>query len=213
MGITLHLKHALPKTLEILKQDFSQIDIFYDAEWLTKDKLESKYGNFTHIDLFLSEWETSDLDLYKYYPELTYILAGHIPDYSQRHLALPELQALPDLMQETNFMDFIIIENSDWDGLLLVNALWAGVGIGEERATWYQTPEQVGDILDALLWISDDGFRKRCERGDEVDRVISWSDWDKEETIDLLKDYYDRILDYYQHASRLNNAMIVDLSM
>jgi Domain of unknown function (DUF1877) len=213
MGITLHLKHISLETLEILKQDITQIDIFYDAEWPTKDKLENKYTSSTHLNLFLSEWETSDLDLHKYYPELTYILAGYIPDYGQRNLALPELQARSDLMQKDNFMDFLIIEDSEWDGLPLVNALWTGVGIGEERATWYQTPEQVGDILDALLWIADDGFRERCERECELDRVGSWIDWEEEEMIDWLTDYYNQIFDYYQCASQSNKAMLIDLSM
>jgi Domain of unknown function (DUF1877) len=213
MGITLHLKHISPETLENLKQDPAEVEIFYDAEWLSKDKLANQYGNSTHLDLFLSEWEVSDLDLHKYYPELTYILAGHIPDYEQRHFALPELQVRSDLMGKDNFMDFLIIENSEWDGLPLVNALFAGVGIGEERATWYQMPEQVGDILDALLWISDDGFRERCEREREIDRVGEWIDWEDEEMIDYLVDYYNQIFDYYQHASQSNNAMLIDLSM
>ena len=213
MGITLHLKQISSEILEIIKQDSIQVDIFYDAEWLTKDKLESKYGKSTHIDLFLSAWETSDLDLHKYYPHLTYVLAGHTTDYEQRHLALPELQARIDLMQEDNFMNFLMIEDSKWDGLPLVNALFKGVGIGKERATGYQTTEEVGTILDALLWISDDGFRERCERTTELERVRDWDDWDEEEMIDCLTDYYNQIVNYYQSASRSNNAMLLDLSM
>jgi hypothetical protein len=152
--------------------------------------------------------------LHKYHPELTYILAGHIPDYSQKHLALPELQTRSELMQQDNFMNFLIIENSEWDGLPLVNALFAGATISTNKYgtdTWYQTPEQVGDILDGLLWISDDGFRERCERESEIDRVGSWIDWEEEEMTDWLTDYYQQILDYYQCASQDNNAMLLYL--
>ncbi len=210
MGITLHLKPILASTLEILKQNPEQVKLFYDSQYLSKSAVNSSLVTSTYADQFIDEWETPDLDLHKYYPEMSYLLGGYLEYYSERHLALPELQSRQDLMQKDNYMNFLIIEDSEWDGLPLVNAINAGMWIGEEEDyCWYQTPEEVGQILDGLIWISESGFRSRCRREAELDRLDDWFDWEEAEDMeDCLTDYYKQMVKYYQYAARRGNAML-----
>jgi Domain of unknown function (DUF1877) len=217
MGVTLHLKMISASMLEILKQEPKQVRLFYDSQYLTKSAVNSSFVVSTYVDRFIDEWETPDLDLHKYYPEMTYLLGGYLEDYSERHLALPELQSRQDLMQKDRYMNFLIIEESEWDGLPLVNAINVGIGIGqEEDCCWYQTPEEVGQILDGLIWISESGFRSRCHKVADLDGFDDWFDWEDTEDMEdmeyCLTDYYREMVKYYQYAVRNGNAMLIEIS-
>jgi hypothetical protein len=232
MGVTLHLKQISTSTLETFKQDPKQVELFYAAQWLpessfwqratywtdssanvVKQESETQFGSSSRRDQFVSEWEVPDLDLHKYFPELTYLLAGYIPDSSEGRLALPELQLRPELMQKNTFMQFFIIEDSEWDSLPLVNAIWAGTQIGREGTNWYQTPEEVSQILNGLLTISEGGFQARYQREAESDEPCPWFDWEEEEMLEWLTDYYSEMVNYYQDATQRGNAMLADLSV
>jgi hypothetical protein len=232
MGVTFYLKQISVSTLNILKQNPKQVELFYAAKWLpessfwqrarywvgssadaAKQDSEAQFGSASYRSQFVSEWEIPDLDLHKYFPELTYLLAGYIPDSSEGRLAIPELQSRPDLMQKKNFMEFFIIENSAWDGLPLVNAIWAGTQVGRKENNWYQTPEEVGCILDGLLWIAEEGFQARYQREAESEEPCPWFDWEEEEMLDWLTDYYNAMVHYYQDALRRGNAILAHLSI
>jgi Domain of unknown function (DUF1877) len=230
MGITLHLKQISVSTLTILQQDPKQVELFRSAEFLaespfwqkrkwadssaddTKQWSDSKLGSSPYRDQFVAEWEIPDLDLHKSFPELTYLLAGFIPYTYQGIFALPELKSRPDLMQEETFMDFFIIESSAWDGLPLVNAIWAGTKIGEEGGSWYQTPEEVKQLLKGLRRLSRKGFRTRYYREAKSDEPCPWFDWDEEDEVDGLTDNYNEMVKYYRDASKRNHAMLSYLS-
>jgi Domain of unknown function (DUF1877) len=224
MGVTVSLKQISPLTLEIFKQDPKQVELFYDAQWLQssafcepyasqfKQDAKAKLSGSVYQEQFISEWAIADLDLHKYWPELTYLLAGYIPRYSDRDLALPELKVRSDLMEEGNFMEFLIIDNSNWDGRPLVNAIFSGTQIEKDGADWYQTPEEVKQILDALQEISRKGFRKRFRREAKSEKPCPWFDWEEEEMLDWLTDYYNEMVKYYQNTTESGNAILGNVS-
>ena len=127
MGITLRLKKISVSTLEVLRQNPEQVDFFYEAKWLkesaywqtitykcdlvVQQQAEEKFSSFCYRKQFVGEWEIPELDLHKYFPELTYLLAGYIPYFSERLLALPELQSRRNLMKKNNFMKFFWVQN------------------------------------------------------------------------------------------------------
>jgi Domain of unknown function (DUF1877) len=231
MGVTVSLKQISPATLEILTQNPEQIELFSSAQWLPssaawqrksylsepyasqfKQDAQVKFSGSVYEEQFVTEWAIPELDLHKYWPELTYLLAGYIPVYSDRELSLPELQARSDLMEKSNFMEFLIIENSEWDGRPLVNAIFAGIQIGEQGADWYQTSEEVTQILDGLLGISKKGFRERYRREAKSEEPCPWFDWEEEEMLDWLMGYYREMVEYYQDASQRGNAILGHVS-
>ncbi|MFB2971624.1 hypothetical protein ACE1CD_21895 [Aerosakkonema sp. BLCC-F183] len=109
-------------------------------------------GSYDRIALeeqFLSEWETPELDLHKNFQGLNFLLAGYIPGHVSSKWTIPELrafvgtqsqkpflssliQALVGTQSPKDFLSFFAIENSQWDGLPLVNAIGAGNEIGYE---------------------------------------------------------------------------------
>jgi Domain of unknown function (DUF1877) len=251
MGITLYLKQISVSTLEILKQDSRNLEIFYSAKSISeisfskkeadiinaymmakqakaqsdnpllaemmkmaKQESEVKIGDSPFRDQFVTEWKTPALGLYKDFTDLTYLLAGYIPEYSERDYAITELKSRSDLMKEDNFMDFLLIENSEWDGLPLVNAIFTGTAIGtEELTSWYQTPEEVSRILAGLISLSEEGFQARYRRESNSDTLCPCLDWEEEETMYFLTDYYNEMVDYYQEALDKSGAMLVELSI
>jgi hypothetical protein len=105
MGVTVSLKQISPLTLDILTQDPELFKLFSDSQWLPnsamwersslpesyasqfKQDAESKFKGSVYSvykERFVSEWIIPELDLHKYWPELTYLLAGFIPNYSAR---------------------------------------------------------------------------------------------------------------------------------
>jgi Domain of unknown function (DUF1877) len=127
-------------------------------------------------------------------------------------LNMVELQSRADLMQKNTFMQFFIIENSEWDGLPLVNAIWVGTPIGKEATDWYQTPEEISQILGGLLSISEEGFQARYLREAQANKPCPWFDWEEEDMLNWLTSYYKKMLNYYQDAAQRGNAILVDLS-
>jgi Domain of unknown function (DUF1877) len=185
-----------------------------DMMKMAKQESEVKFDDSSFRDQFVAEWKTPALDLHKDFPDLTYLLAGYIPDYSERNYAIPELKSRSDFMKEDNFMNFLLIENSEWDGLPLVNAIFTGTAIGaEEFTSWYQTPEEVSMILDGLVSLSEKGFQERYWRESNSDTLCPCLDWAEEEAMDFLTDYYNEMVSYYQEASQKDEVMLVQLSI
>ena len=164
MSITSKLKQITLPTLELLQQNPKLIDSFFDAELLpessfwekakywdddsakiTKQQARARFGELDNYDWqtleiqSISVWETPELDLHKYFLELTYLLAGYIPAYYTKGWIIPELEKLflekaennnfslelrPPIVQKIfrnshykDFLPFLVIENSEWDNL------------------------------------------------------------------------------------------------
>jgi hypothetical protein len=115
-------------------------------------------------------------------------------------------------MVESNFMDFLIFENSNWDEKPLVNVIFAGKFIKRRVNDWYQTPVEVKQILDGLLEISRSGFQARFQREAQSENPCNWFDWEEEEMLDWLTGYYNEMLEYYQDAVQRSNAILGNLS-
>jgi hypothetical protein len=82
MGCTLYLQQISQSTLEILKREPDNLELFYEAQYMSvSDSDLVQTGGNPDRTQFIREWETPSLDLHKYFPELTYLLAGHLPDY------------------------------------------------------------------------------------------------------------------------------------
>jgi hypothetical protein len=161
----------------------------------------------------LFEWETPELDLHKYFRELTYLLAGYIPSYFSSEWITPELISVAR-KNRNDFLPFLVIDNSKWDGLSLVNALGAGTEIGAEMGygkARYLLTEEVGDILDGLLFLSEEGFQERYERESKKVEPCPYIDWEEEEMIDWLTEYFKDIQNYYEDTFRNKEAMLLYL--
>jgi Domain of unknown function (DUF1877) len=163
----------------------------------------------------LSEWETPELDLHKYFPELTYLLAGYIPGGSvSSQWTIPELR-LAAHQSKGDFLRFSVVENSAWDTHPIVNALGAGteinfeIGYGKPR---YLLTDEVGEILDGLLFLSEEGFQERYQRESEKAEPAPCIDWDEEEMLDWLTDYFNEIQDYYEDTYSQKKAMLIYLT-
>jgi Domain of unknown function (DUF1877) len=213
MGCTLYLQQISQSTLEILKREPDNLELFYEAQYMSvSDSDLVQTGGNPDRTQFIREWKTPSLDLHKYFPELTYLLAGHLPDYSDRQTAIPELQSRKDLMRKDNFMQFTIIESSCWDGKPLVNAIWTGTQFIEEGMEWYQTDKEVKEIINGLLEISKKGFRDRYLNEAKSNNPCYQIDWDDKEMIDYLTDYSTQMVNYYLNAADRNNSMFIYLS-
>jgi hypothetical protein len=226
MGVTVSLKQISPSALDILIQDPAQLELFFAAKWLPsspawrtrqycseldasqyQQEAKLKFSGSVYEEQFAAEWTLPELDVHKYWADMTYLLAGYIPSYSAKSLALPELQARSDLMKEDNFMEFLLIENSEWDKRPLVNAIFAGNFFGEDTH-WYQTPEEVGQISEGLQRISRKGFRARYRREAKSEEPCPWIDWEEEEMLDWLTGYYNEMVEDYKDAFQRGNAML-----
>jgi hypothetical protein len=204
MGITCRLKQISILTLELIQQNPSLSSSFFDAQWLPESpfwqnskwldeiaektkqeasvKFEKSIKTHTLKQQLLSEWEIPELDLHKYYPELTYLLAGYCPTYFPPDWIAPELLSVTRKTRN-DFLPFLVVEKSEWDGRPLVNALGAGteisfeMGYGKPR---YLLAEEVGSILDGLLFLSEEGFQERYQRESEKPEPCPWIDWEEE---------------------------------
>jgi hypothetical protein len=166
---------------------------------------------------FLAEWESPELDLNKSWQELTFLLAGYVPGYyATSQGKIPEL--IVNKGYKKDFLPFSVIENSAWDGMPLVNAFGAGTEIGDENETSYgpirylSPGDEVGEILDGLLELSQEGFQNRFIRESQKSEPIPWIDWSEEEMLDWMTDYYNAIVDYYQSAVREQKALLLYLT-
>lgn len=187
MGINSYLKAVSISTLETLQQDPDLLNLFFAAEWLpeapiwrksylqgegsekTKERAAQQFSKYSSLKQpFLDEWETPEADLYKYFDVLTFLLAGYVPGDIMQPWAIPELRKNSELMQQfknRDFAPFLLFMDSQWDGLPLVNALGAGTilnpNTSSHRLVRYLSTEEVGNMLDGLLLLSEQGFRTR----------------------------------------------------
>jgi hypothetical protein len=179
-----------------------------------RNRWKNKYNLQALEQQLLFEWQTPELDLHKYFTELTYLLAGYIPSYFSTEWITPELISVAR-ENRGNFLPFLVVENSEWDGLPLVNALGAGTEIGAAMGygkARYLLPEEVGDILDGLLFLSEEGFQERYKRESQRANPLPWIDWGEEEMLDWLTDYFNEIQDYYEDTFRNKEAMLLYLT-
>jgi len=84
-----------------------------------------------------------------------------------------------------HFPEFLVIDNSEWDGLPLVNAICSGRDIGQKATGYgparYLLPEEVEIIASGLDAISVKGF---CERYDRLSCYVDSGlpfDWSGDE--------------------------------
>jgi len=213
MGITGNLKEIRPSTLETLRQDPAFVGLLLDAQYLPETEIE--FRQFPELQAqFAAEWETPELDLDKYVSELTFLLAGYIPGYISSSTTIAELRANSELMakaREKDFIPFLVIENSEWDELPLVNAVGAGTEIGHELGygkARYLLPDEVTQVLNGLAALGEEGFQERLSREAENGNV----QFDLGEEIqEYLLEYYNEMLNYYQETSARQNAMLLYL--
>ncbi|HLP91679.1 MAG TPA: DUF1877 family protein [Nostocaceae cyanobacterium] len=164
---------------------------------------------------FIAEWETPELDLEKLYPELTFLLAGYVPGYISSQWTIPELRTLANSQNQQDFLSFLVIENSQWDGLPLVNAIGAGTEIGYSTsfgAVRYLETEEIRQIVDGLILLSESGFQERYTRESEKAQPLSFIDWSEDEMIDWLIEYYNEIQAYYEDALSQQKAILLYLT-
>ncbi|MEH1831646.1 MAG: DUF1877 family protein [Nostoc sp.] len=164
---------------------------------------------------FLTEWENPELDLHKDWLELTFLLAGYVPGYyATSQGKIPEL--IVDKGYKKDFLPFLVIENSAWDGMPLVNAFGAGTEISDETGygpiRYLSSGDEVGQILDGLLELSQEGFQNRFIRESQKSEPVPWIDWSEGEMLDWMTDYYNEIVDYYQSTVRQQKALLLYLT-
>jgi hypothetical protein len=193
-----------------------------------KQEVRAKFGRTSHNpnkwignynweileQQFLSEWETPHLDLHKYFPELTFLMAGYVPGEVSSQWTIPEIKALFIDESHKYFLSFLVIENSEWDNLPLVNAIGAGKEIDYETdygQVRYLLTDEVGQILDGLLLLSQEGFQERFKRESEKAELLPWIDWSEEKMLDGLTEYYNQITSYYEETLRNQQAMLLDV--
>lgn len=163
---------------------------------------------------FLQEWEVPVLDLHKYFQELTFLLAGYIPGYYSSGWLLPELEVYSN-QPDKDFLPFLVVKNSEWDNHPLVNAIGAGAnldyktGYGPIR---YLLPNEVEQILDGLLQLTEEGFQERYRQESQKATPCPWIDWSEEEMLEWLTDYYNEMVSYYQNAATNQRAMLLYLT-
>lgn len=239
MGINSYLKAVSVSTLETLQQDPELIELFFAAQWLPesqvwqKSYLKGKWSEqakkqaaqqlSSHSSLkqlFLNEWEMPEANLHKYGDVLTFLLAGYVPGNISQQCTIPELRANSELMQKTkgrDFAPFLFFIDSEWDRLPLVNALGAGtiLGFGHSKvhsSVRYLYTDEVGQILDSLLLLSEPGFRERYRRESMKEEPVPLFDLSEDEELDWLTGYYQTIENYYSKTLRTEQAMLLYLT-
>ncbi|AFY43351.1 DUF1877 family protein [Nostoc sp. PCC 7107] len=164
---------------------------------------------------FLAEWEKPELYLDKSWQELTFLLGGYIAAYySTPQGKIPEL--IVEKGYKKDFLPFLVIKNSQWDGKPLVNAFGAGKDIGYETGygpvRYLQAGDEVGQILDGLLELSQEGFENRFMLESQKPNPVPWIDFSEEEMLDWMVDYYNEIVDYYEDTVRQQKALLLYLT-
>ena len=238
MGVTIRLVQVSTQTLDLLQRDDLLIDVFFEMEYVTDiEDIEQSVDSISHPahrskydwrslgEQFLEDWELPELDLHKYFTELTFLLAGCAPDYPDygpdyseyegQSWDQPEIKDLEP--QGTGMLPFLVIPDSQWDGRPLVNAIFAGTtfegGGDESPCAWYLLPDEVGQLLDGLIELGETGFQERYRRESQRSQPCPWIDWSEEEMLQWLTDYYNDMVHYFQDATRNKKAILVDLSV
>lgn len=207
---------------EKIKQDaraqFGKLPKSEGLSWLIPGKQQQWKHNYDWQSLekqFLAEWENPELDLDKCWQEVTFLLAGYIACYyATPQGKISELNI--EKGYKKDFLPFLVIKNSAWDGLPLVNAFGAGKEIGYETGygpiRYLEPGDEVRQILNGLLELSQEGFQNRFIRESQKPEPIPWIDWSDEEMLEGMTDYYNEIVDYYQSAARQNKALLLYLT-
>lgn len=194
-----------------------------------------KYKQETLKNQFLVEWEIPELDLDKSWSELTFFLAGYIPVYISSW-AVPELEKFKtpnpqtstqqglfrklfsprSFYKQKDFLDFLVIEASEWDGLPLVNAVGAGMGIDYARdygPMRYLLADETEQVLNGLIKLSEKGLEERFWREAGREEPCSYIDWsDKEDLLEGMIYLYNETLSYYREAVMNQRAMLLYLT-
>jgi hypothetical protein len=238
MSIVGILKQISVSTLEILREEPLFVELFLAARYLpeaaywrqvsyrtddsaqrTKERSSEKFGRFRWADKheqetlknqFMIEWEIPELDLHKYYPELTFLLAGYVPHYISSEWTVPELK----IQKNKDFLTFLVIDNSKLDGLPLVNAIGAGAEIRYDRSygpVRYLLLNEVEQIFDGLLKLSKKVFQQRYRREAKKENPCYYIDWSEQEMLKWMTRYYNQILYYYRDAAIAGKAMLLYL--
>ena len=219
MGIVCELKQISAPTLEVLKQSSSQVSSFFSARYSTpEEELMDDQNPFLPSILearlrssegqFIDEWKVPALSLHKYWVELSFLLAGYIPGSDW---TIPELRSLATQAKK-DFLPFLVIENSQWDGLPLVNVIGAGTKFGYSTSyapVQYLKPDEVEQLLHGLIKLSKNGFQERYRRESQQEQNCSWIDWSEKRMLKWLTDYYKDIVDYYKSAVANHRAMLL----
>lgn len=218
MGIEGAIKQISLPTLELLRNEPILVGAFYEAKLLPEttfwQRLRKKYNWKVLEQQFLAEWETPELDLHKYWQEITFLLAGYVPVSMASQWTIPELQEAAKKCRK-DFLSFSVIPNSRWDGLPLVNAFGAGREIDYEKdydPVRYLIPSEVAEIFDGLLELSEKGYRDRFIRESQKPEPCLLIDWSDPEMLDWLTDYYNEIVDYYRSAVSQEKALLLYLT-
>ena len=244
MGIKAELKSISKNTLEILLECPEYItDVFFMSEWLPEsyiwqeknyftkiesenikkdysnriNKISNKHPNYDWTYLkkqFITEWKTPALDFNKWYRELTYLLAGYIPCDSE--WIVIELQNLyKNKLSIYDFLPFNVIENSEWDGKPLVNAIGTGTKFSDVRdfgGVRCLTNDEVGIVLDGLIELNEEGFKNRYYGELNKELPCPYFILSEEEEIDWLTDYFRQLTDYYNNAYWSKKSLLLYLT-
>ena len=225
MGVTIRLVQVSTQTLELLQNDISLVDVFLKVRWLESlAAIEEKAASIfepAHLlkydwrvlgERFLQDWKLPELDLHKYSTELTFFLTGCAPeDYEDQIWDQPEAKALEEVG-----LPFLVIPNSKWDGLPLVNAIWGGTGLrilmdGGQHLSYF-LPDEAGEVLDGLIELGEAGFQERYRRESRRSQPCGWIDWAEEEMLQWLTDYYNAMVFHFQEATWNKKVVLVILS-
>ncbi|MBD2494712.1 DUF1877 family protein [Nostoc sp. FACHB-280] len=205
--------YGIVKSAEKIKQNaraiFGNLPAGRSKQW------KNTYDWQVLEELFLSEWENPELDLDKSWQDLTFLLAGYIPCYYDKTQGkIPEL--IVEKGYKKDFLPFLVIANSQWDGKPLVNAFGAGKDLYFDRdygpVRYLQAGDEVGQILDGLLELSQEGFENRFIQESQKPNPVPWIDWSDEDMLDSMVDYYNEIVDYYETAVKEQKALLLYLT-
>jgi hypothetical protein len=197
---------------------------FERFRWVDKHEQE------TLKNQFLAEWEIPALSLDKSWSELTCFLSGYLPIYISSW-AVPELEQFRTPIKqsilgrlfsrypayrEKDFLNFLVIEESEWDGLPLVNAFGAGAEIGYATGYGpmrYLLSHEVEQVMNGLIKLSEKGLEERFWREAEMEELRPWIDWSaKEDLLEWMIELYNQTLNYYQDAAMNQRAMLLYLT-
>ncbi|MEH2066278.1 MAG: YfbM family protein [Nostoc sp.] len=206
-GIFMQLSHNL---LEKLKQEPGLIRVFTHARYVSESDLMQGKGIFLYykefdeikadIPLVIAEGRNEELDIDKAWHIMHFILTN---DSSWKALQLP----------------FLVYENSDSDGLSLVNAVMGGTPIEEYDRDFtpvrYLTNDEVKQVAEALPGITKADLKKRLNQAIilniDIYKYTVWLGEDDELLEDLIA-IKQEITEYYQDAAKKGNAMLLYLS-
>ncbi len=197
-----------------LRKEFERLSFWYEI----KDKIKRVFNPKQVKDCdwkileaeFIKEWQKPDLDLHKYGAELTYLLAGYFPGYYGRESRIAELKGYSK-STVNGFLPFLVIKNSNWDGLPLVNASARSTELFERWDCGFLPcflPEEVKIILDGLMELTVEGFQERYKRESQKEKSCPWIYCEDPDYLLYLTDYYNEIVDYYKDAALNNKAIL-----